>query len=139
MKLYTQKQIEDIKSKVAADAISNYPKDSENRLDDIESADIESAIKARSECPPSFNFNDENLNVFGVERLDMPSVAGVPKSCERTNIGYTMIGENNTLIIKEWNLYCSREDHNKLVAEFNAVKNNSKQEKPASKKSLIKG
>jgi hypothetical protein len=50
-----------------------------------------------------------------------------------------MLGENNTVIIKEWSLYCSREDHNKLAAEFNAVKKNSKQEKPASKKSLIKG
>lgn len=132
MKLYTQKQIEDIKSKAAADAISNYPEESENRLDDIENA-----IKARSECPPSFNFNDENLNVFSVERLDMPYVAGVPSSGERTNIGYTMLGENKTVIIKEWTLYCSREDHNKLVAEFNAVKKNVKQE--TSKKSLIKG
>ena len=132
MKLYTQKQIEDIKSKAAAAAISNYPEESENRFDDIENA-----IKARSECPPSFNFNDENLNVFSVERLDMPYVAGVPSSGERTNIGYTMLGENNTLIIKEWTLYCSREDHNKLVAEFNAVKKNVKQE--TSKKSLIKG
>ena len=132
MKLYTQKQIEDIKSKAAADAISNYPEESENRLDDIENA-----IKARSECPPSFNFNDENLNVFSVERLDMPYVAGVPSSGERTIIGYTMLGENKTVIIKEWTLYCSREDHNKLVAEFNAVKKNVKQE--TSKKSLIKG
>ena len=132
MKLYTQKQIEDIKSKAAAAAISNYPEESENRFNDIENA-----IKARSECPPSFNFNDENLNVFSVERLDMPYVAGVPSSGERTNIGYTMLGENNTLIIKEWTLYCSREDHNKLVAEFNAVKKNVKQE--TSKKSLIKG
>ena len=132
MKLYTQKQIEDIKSKAVADAISNYPEELENRFDDIENA-----IKARSECPPSFNFNDENLNVFSVERLDMPYVAGVPNRAERTNIGYTMLGENNTVIIKEWTLYCSREDHNKLVAEFNAVKKNVKQE--TSKKSLIKG
>ena len=134
MKLYTQKQIEDIKSKAVADAISNYPEELENRFDDIENA-----IKARSECPPSFNFNDENLNVFSVERLDMPYVAGVPSSSERTNIGYTVLGENKTVIIKEWTLYCSREDHNKLVAEFNAVKKSVKQEKPASKKSLIKG
>ena len=132
MKLYTQKQIEDIKSKAVADAISNYPEELENRFDDIENA-----IKARSECPPSFNFNDENLNVFSVERLDMPYVAGVPSSSERTNIGYTVLGENKTVIIKEWTLYCSREDHNKLVAEFNAVKKNVKQE--TSKKSLIKG
>ena len=132
MKLYTQKQIEDIKSRAAADAISNYPKESENQFNDIENA-----IKARSECPPSFNFNDETLNVFSVERLDMPYVAGVPSSGERTNIGYAMLGENNTVIIKEWTLYCSREDHNKLVAEFNAVKKNVKQE--TSKKSLIKG
>lgn len=134
MKLYTQKQIEDIKSKAAADAISNYPEESKNQFNDIENA-----IKARSECPPSFNFNDETFNVFSVERLDMPYVAGVPNRAERTNIGYTMLGENKTVITKEWNLYCSREDHNKLVAEFNSVKKNVKQEKPASKKSLIKG
>ena len=134
MKLYTNKQIEDIKSKAAADAISNYPKESEDQFDDIENA-----IKARSECPPSFNFNDININVFSVERLDMPYVAGVPNRAERTNIGYTMLGENNTVIIKEWTLYCSREDHNKLVAEFNSVKKSVKQEKLASKKSLIKG
>ena len=134
MKLYTQKQIEDIKSKAAADAISKYPKESEDQFDDVENA-----IKARSECPPSFNFNDENLNVFSVERLDMPYVAGTPNRAERTNIGYTILDENKTAIIKEWTFYCSREDHNKLVAEFNAVKKDVKQEKPASKKSLIKG
>lgn len=134
MKLYTNKQIEDIKSKAVTDAISNYLKESEDQFDDIENA-----IKAKSECPPSFNFNDENLNVFSVERLDMPYAIGVPNSAERTSIGYTILGENKTVIIKEWTLYCSREDHNKLVAEFNAVKKDVKQEKPASKKSLIKG
>ena len=134
MKLYTNKQIEDFKSKAVTDAISNYSKELENQFDGVENA-----IKARSECPPSFNFNDENFNVFSVERLDMPSAAGVPNKSERTSIGYTMLGENKNVIIKEWTLYCSREDHNKLVAEFNSVKKNSKQEKPASKKSLIKG
>ena len=69
----------------------------------------------------------------------MPYVVGVPNRAERTNIGYTMLGENNTVIIKEWTLYCSREDHNKLVAEFNSVKKSVKQEKLASIKSLIKG
>jgi len=134
MKLYTDEQIEEIKSKAVTDAISNYSKELENQFDGVENA-----IKARSECPPSFNFNDENFNVFSVERIDMPSTAGVPNRNERTLIGYTILGENNTLIIKEWSFYCSREDHNKLVAEFNAVKKDVKQEKPASKKSLIKG
>jgi hypothetical protein len=134
MKLYTQKQIEEIKSKAAAEAISKYSKE----LQDEYNA-IENAIKAREECPASFNFNDENLNVFSVERMEMPSVAGVPNRNEHTNIGYTILDENKTTTIKQWTLYCSREDHNKLVAEFNAVKKNSKQEKPASKKSLIKG
>jgi hypothetical protein len=134
MKLYTDKQIEEIKSKAASEAISKYSKE----LQDEYNA-IENAIKAREECPASFDFNGENINVFSVERMEMPSVAGVPNRNERTLIGYTMLGENNTVIIKEWSLYCSREDHNKLVAEFNAVKKNSKQEKPASKKSLIKG
>lgn len=134
MKLYTDKQIEEIKSKAAAEAISKCS----NELRD-EYIAVENAITAKAECPPSFNFNDENINVFSVERIDMPSVAGVPNRNERTLIGYTILGENNTLIIKEWSFYCSREDHHDLVAEFNAVKKNSKQEKPASKKSLIKG
>lgn len=134
MKLYTDEQIEEIKSKAAADAIETFTKQLHGNLNGIEDA-----IKARSECPSSFNFNDENINVFSVERIDMPSVAGVPNKNERTLIGYTMLGENNNIIIKEWSFYCSREDHNKFVAEFNAVKKNSKQEKSASKKSLIKG
>ena len=141
MKLYTQKQIEDIKSKAAADAISNYPEELSkytNELQDEYNA-IENAIKARSECPASFDFNNENINAFSVERLDMPYVAGVPNSAERTNIGYTILGENKAVIIKQYSLYCSREDHNKIVAEFNAVKKSVKQEKPASKKSLIRG
>ena len=132
MKLYTDKQIEDIKSKASADATKAFTEELHNGFNGVETA-----IKDRSECPPSFNFNDENLNVFSVERMEMPYVAGVPNRAERTNIGYTILGENNTIIIKEWNLYCSREDHNKLVAEFNAVKKNVKQE--TSKKSLIKG
>jgi hypothetical protein len=132
MKLYTNKQIEEIKSKAAADAISKYTKELQNEYNAIENA-----IKARAECAASFDFNDEDINVFSVERMEMPYVAGVPNRAERTNIGYTILGENNTVIIKEWTLYCSREDHNKLVAEFNAVKKNVKQE--TSKKSLIKG
>jgi len=134
MKLYTNKQIEEIKSKAAADAISTYKKELQN-----EYAAIESAIKARAECPASFDFNDENINVFSVERMEMPSIAGVPNISERTVIGYFIFDENGGTIIKEWNLYCSREDHNKLVEEFRAIKKNIKQEKPASKKSLIKG
>jgi hypothetical protein len=134
MKLYTNKQIEEIKSKAAADAISTYKKELQN-----EYTAIESAIKARAECPASFDFNDENINVFSVERMEMPSIAGVPNISERTVIGYFIFDENGGTIIKEWNLYCSREDHNKLVEEFRAIKKNIKQEKPASKKSLIKG
>jgi len=134
MKLYTNKQIEEIKSKAAADAISAYKNQSQN-----EYTAIESAIKARVECPASFDFSDENINVFSVERMEMPSFAGVPNISERTVIGYFIFNENGGTTIKEWNLYCSREDHNKLVAEFNAVKKSLKQEKPASKKSLIKG
>jgi len=134
MKLYTNKQIEEIKSKAAADAISTYKKKLQN-----EYTAIENAIKARAECPASFDFNDENINVFSVERMEMPSIAGVPNISERTVIGYFIFDENGGTIIKEWNLYCSREDHNKLVEEFRAIKKNIKQEKPASKKSLIKG
>jgi len=134
MKLYTNKQIEEIKSKAAADAISTYKKESQN-----EYTAIENAIKARAECPASFDFSDENINVFSVERMEMPSIAGVPNISERTVIGYFIFDENGGTTIKEWNLYCSREDHNKLVAEFNALKKSVKQEKPASKKSLIKG
>lgn len=139
MKLYTHKQIEDIKSEAADEAISKYSNElskSSNELQDECNA-IENAIKARSECLASFDFNNENINAFSVERIDMPSVAGVPNRNERTLIGYTILGENNTIIVKEWILYCSREDHNKFVAEFNAVKKNVKQE--TSKKSLIKG
>jgi hypothetical protein len=134
MKLYTDKQIEDIKSKASADATKAFTKELHNGFNGVEIA-----IKDRSECPPSFNFNDENINVFSVERMEMPSVAGVPNRNEHTNIGYTILEENKTTAIKQWVLYCSREDHNKLVAEFNAVKKNVKQEKSASKKSLIKG
>jgi hypothetical protein len=132
MKLYTEKQIENIKSKAVSDERERSSKELNHHLEGVETA-----IKDRSECPPSFNFNDININVFSVERMEMPYVAGIPNRAERTNIGYTMLGENNTAIIKEWTLYCSREDHNKLVAEFNAVKKNVKQE--TSKKSLIKG
>ena len=132
MKLYTEKQIENIKSKAVSDERERSSKELNHHLEGVETA-----IKDRSECPPSFNFNDININVFSVERMEMPYVAGIPNRAERTNIGYTILGENNTIIIKEWTLYCSREDHNKLVAEFNAVKKNVKQE--TSKKSLIKG
>jgi hypothetical protein len=135
MKLYTDKQIQQIKSEAQTEGYNRRSNESSN--DQLDS--IENAIKARSECPPSFNFNDININVFSIERIDMPSVAGIPDRNERTTIGYTTLGENKTVIIKEWTLYCSREDHNKLVAEFNAVKKSVKQEKPASKKSLIKG
>lgn len=138
MKLYTDKQIQKIKSEAQTAGYNRRSDESRNgQLDSPDS--IENAIKARSECPPSFNFNDININVFSVERIDMPKVAGIPDRNERTNIGYTILDENKTVIIKEWTLYCSREDHNKLVAEFNAVKKSVKQEKPASKKSLIKG
>ena len=139
MKLYTDKQIEEIKSKAAAEAISKYSNElskCSNELRD-EYIAVENAITAKAECAPSFNFNDENINVFSVERIDMPSAAGVPNRNERTLIGYTILGENNTLIIKEWSFYCSREDHHDLVAEFNAVKKNVKQE--TSKKSLSAG
>jgi len=132
MKLYTEEEIQNIKSKASADATKAFTEELHNGFNGVETA-----IKDRAECPPSFNFNDENINVFSVERMEMPHVAGVPNRAERTNIGYTILGENNTVIIKEWTLYCSREDHNKLVAEFNAVKKNVKQE--TSKKSLIKG
>jgi hypothetical protein len=134
MKLYTNKQIEEIKSKAAADAISKYTKELQNEYNAIENA-----IKARAECAASFDFNDEDINVFSVERIEMPSFTGVPNSRERTVIGYFIFDENGGTIIKEWTLYCSREDHNKLVEEFRASKKNIKQEKPASKKSLIKG
>ena len=134
MKLYTEKQIENIKSKAVSDERERSSKELNHHLEGVETA-----IKDRSECPPSFNFNDININVFSVERMEMPRVAGIPNRNEHTNIGYTILDENKTVITKQWVLYCSREDHNKLVAEFNDVKKSLKQEKSASKKSLIKG
>jgi hypothetical protein len=135
MKLYTDKQIQEIKSKAQTEGYNRRSKESSN--DQLDS--IENAIKARSECPPSFNFNDKNINVFSVERIDMQWVAGIPNRDERTVIGYFIFDEHGGTTVKQWTFYCSREDHNKLVVEFNAVKKSVKQEKPASKKSLIKG
>jgi hypothetical protein len=138
MKIYTDKQIQQIKSEAQLEGYNRHS--NELKDDQLDSADsIENAIKARSECPPSFNFNDININVFSVERMGMPRVAGIPNRNEHTNIGYTILDENKTVITKQWVLYCSREDHNKLVAEFNDAKKSVKQEKSASKKSLIKG
>lgn len=75
----------------------------------------------RNGATASFNFYDPNIRVIGVDRMEV----GHPIN-ERTSIGYYFPwdfasrpeGKMNSGVLHLWNVYCSREQHNKLVEEF---------------------
>lgn len=70
-------------------------------------ADVKAEI---SNCDFSFDF--ANINAFSIER-------NFDNNLPVTVIGYLTNDKNET---KEWYLYCSTEQHQKLVEQFNRIK-----------------
>jgi len=72
----------------------------------------------------SFSVDWAAMNVFSIER----NMAGVDGT--KTILGYMMaepvttIEDNVTYkdVVREWTLYCSHDEHQRLVAEFNEYK-----------------
>jgi hypothetical protein len=72
----------------------------------------------------SYSIDWVTMNAFSIERnLDTDG-------SHRTIIGYLMVEPFTTVednvtykdVVREWNLYCSHEEHQRLVAEFNEYK-----------------
>jgi hypothetical protein len=77
----------------------------------------------RNTTTASFSFSDPNVRVFAVQRMAMGNSID-----ERTVVGYYLVadfangkvGEKPTdaSVIRTYNVYCSRDQNNKLVEEF---------------------
>lgn len=112
--LLTDYELEKIKQDAQREALKEYSESEETQR-----KNIEWSISQRGECAVYFNFNDPNLVVFSVERVDHHTMG------ERTIIGYYLKAEaikdgaEEKKAIKEWALYCNRQQHNELVKKFN--------------------
>ena len=60
----------------------------------------------------------ELMNAFSIER-NKGDIQDLGLCCY-TTIGYFTTGENGEQNVKEWHLWTTIEDHNKLVDDFNA-------------------
>jgi proteasome assembly chaperone (PAC2) family protein len=79
-------------------------KNENKRLKDVIKGEISNA---------TFSINWKVMNAFSIERnYDHRSI--------KTIIGYFV---NN--VVHEWSLYCSADEHERLVKEFNAYKGNT--------------
>ena len=75
----------------------------------------------------SFSIDWKLMNVFSIER----NLCNDGTQNHRTILGYMMAEpvttiENNITykdVVREWTLYCSHEEHQRLVAEFNEYRN----------------
>ena len=121
MKLFiTDRQLESL-VQLRSEAIAN-----ENKLCRASTFNIEDEIEKRGATEMEFDFNHPNISVLSVERVRI----GTMEEC--TNIGYYFKDSENTDNIKEWHMMCSRENHNRLVKNFqehinySAAKKNSK-------------
>jgi hypothetical protein len=73
----------------------------------------------------SFSVDWDTMNVFSIER----NMAGADGT--KTILGYMMAEPFTTVendvtykdVVREWTLYCSHEEHQRLVAEFNEYRN----------------
>jgi hypothetical protein len=73
----------------------------------------------------SFSVDWATMNVFSIER----NMAGADGT--KTILGYMMAEPFTTVendvtykdVVREWTLYCSHEEHQRLVAEFNEYRN----------------
>lgn len=124
MKLLTDKQIETIKDI----AVAKYIRD---KIDQ-EGRDLQK-IDERGACAFAFDFSNPDIYVFSIER------SGWNTSDERTIIGYILSGDihddKNKSTLKEWDLLCSREQHNELVKKWLEYK----AAKPNTQKKTLKG
>ena len=124
MKLLTDKQIETIKDI----AVAKYIRD---KIDQ-EGRDLQK-IDERGACAFAFDFSNPDVNVFSIER------SGWNTSDERTIIGYILSGDihddQNKSTLKQWDLFCSREQHNELVKKWLEYK----AAKPNTQKKTLKG
>jgi hypothetical protein len=117
MKILTNKEIELIKDIAVAEHMEKLMDDEKQVLEKISS---------RTECLFAFDFANPDINVFSIERN------GWNTSDETTIIGYILSGDIHDDLhkrtLKEWSLFCSREQHNELVkkwVEYKSVKLNT--------------
>ena len=66
----------------------------------------------RNKTHVAFDFKHFKIDVFSVERMHHNTIE------EYTEIGY-FINSKEPIEPRSWILYCSREQHNELVAQFN--------------------
>lgn len=95
-------------------------------------AELEAAIKRHNDhvyeaarkdvATSSFAVDFETMNAFSIERL-------IENSTSKTVIGYLTtdrvageMGNTEKKTVREWTFYCSHEEHERLVKEFNAWK-----------------
>lgn len=122
-------------------AVDEYKKteDAKRMAFNEKQAELDALMAARGKCAVHFNFNDPNVVVFSVERVDHNT------DKERTIVGYYLKAEaikngaNEEKAIKEWSLLCSREQHNDLVDLFNEAKAGIPRKNETGKKQLLQG
>ncbi len=113
MKLFlSEKELENIKAAAVREA-----------RDKKEHIDPAVTNRVRNQCKVAFNFNDPNMVVFSVERMNMSDPVQ-----EKTVIGYYLKSDAENLkeggtahggtFTRQWVLYCSREAHNELATLF---------------------
>lgn len=71
----------------------------------------------------SFSVDFEEMNAFSIERMEKNGgvITVIGHSADQTT--WDTSGNATTVTdVKEWSLYCSHDEHEKLVAEFNAYK-----------------
>ena len=114
--MFNSKRINQLEWEVAAlkdenarleEELTRYDVEFENRL--ALTADLKS-------CGQAIDW--EVMNAFSIER-NKGDIQDLGLCCY-TTIGYTVTDENGEQKVKEWNLWSTVEQHNKLVDDFNA-------------------
>jgi len=124
MKILTNKEIDLIKDTAVAEHMKKLMNEKKQVLENI---------SARFQCLFAFDFANPDINVFSIERN------GWNTPDERTIIGYILSGDIHDDLhkrtLKEWSLFCSREQHNELVKKWVEYKS----VKPNTSKKILKG
>ena len=125
--IITDAEFESLKKQLASEAVEKYKSTEEGKrvAFNAHMAEQDALIAAREKSDVYFNFSDQKINVFSVERVHHAT----PR--EHTVIGYytdselrgKTASETESKTMGEWFLYCSRAQHNKLVTQFERSRN----------------
>ena len=116
MKMFNHGRIRELEKQVIELKYENEHLEQQLTENDIE---FENRLALSSDLKASSQAIDwEVMNAFSIER-NKGDIQDLGLCCY-TTIGYFVTGENGEQKVKEWHLWTTIEQHNKLVEDFNA-------------------